>query len=399
MQFSKLLPWLLLGIALAYVYNHSDHFHDLGQLSLPTEHNVTVTTPPEHPAIGDTSGLQGPVSYANAVDLAAPAVVNIYTTQTVQAAANPWANDPVLRRFFGGGDTEAQKQASLGSGVIVSADGYILTNNHVVAHADSIVVVLKDGRKVRAKVIGADPDSDLAVIKVDLNGLPALPFRSTPIRVGDVVLAIGDPFGVGQTVTQGIISALGRQGLGMNTYEDFIQTDAAINPGNSGGALIDVYGNLVGINSAIYSRSGGNMGIGFAIPVSLAKDVMTSIIEHGKVVRGWLGVEVRGPDDSPDQMQSTTPTSNQVVVSAVVRDGPAGQAGILPGDTIISINGDKPDGPNQMVNNIATLKPGSDAKVTISRNGQTMDTVVHIGERPPQAQQEEVGEQDQGAGQ
>ena len=385
MQFSKVLPWMLLLMGAVYVYNHSDHLQDMGRLS-PTpqqQAGVTVNTAPERHSNGDSSALQGPVSYANAVDLAAPAVVNIYTTQTVAANA---LTDPMLRRYFGGGQG-SQQQASLGSGVIVSADGYILTNNHVVAGADAIVVALKDGRKVKATVIGADPDSDLAVIKVDLSGLPALPFRSTPIHVGDVVLAIGDPFGVGQTVTQGIISALGRQGLGINTYEDFIQTDAAINPGNSGGALVDVYGNLVGINSAIYSRSGGNMGIGFAIPVSLAKDVMTSIIQGGKVVRGWLGVEVRGPDAGPDQALNTSGGNNQVVVSGIVNDGPAGRAGMQVGDVINSINGDKADGPNQVVGRIATLKPGSDARITVSRNGQTIDLVVHIGERPPQPRQ------------
>jgi Do/DeqQ family serine protease len=385
MPLSKVLPWALLALALAFIWNKSDHFHNFSfnQPNLPAEHSVI---PPAAAPAGTqgSSELQGPVSYAHAVELAAPAVVNIYTTQTVRAAANPWLNDPVFRHFFGGGQPEQRTQSSLGSGVIVSTDGYILTNNHVVASADSIVVAIKDGRKIKAKVVGTDPDSDLAVIKVDLSGLPALPFRTTPTRVGDVVLAIGDPFGVGQTVTQGIISALGRQGLGINTYEDFIQTDAAINPGNSGGALVDVYGNLVGINSAIYSRSGGNMGIGFAIPVSLAKSVMTSIVSNGKVVRGWLGVEVRGGDDGADP---TAPAGNaddkNVVVSGVMRDGPAGQAGIQPGDTLISINGSKIGSAGEVVQTIAGLKPGSDAKVTVNRKGRLIDTLVHIGERPP----------------
>lgn len=387
MELGKALPWVLLALTLTYVYDKTDHFRSLTHPPESSQPVTVIQSTPERHGNGDTSALQGPVSYATAVESAAPAVVNIFTTQVVQSSNNPWANDPMLRRFFGG-NPEGQKRASLGSGVIVSTDGYILTNNHVVASADAIVVALRDGRRVKARIVGVDPDSDLAVIKIDLNNLPALPFKTTPAHVGDVVLAIGDPFGVGQTVTQGIVSAQGRQGLGLNTYEDFIQTDAAINPGNSGGALIDVYGNLVGINSAIYSRSGGSMGIGFAIPVSLAKDVMTSIIEHGKVVRGWLGIEVRGPEQTPEQALVTTDTTEPVIVGNVVQNGPAGQAGILPGDQIISVNGEKPSGPNQVVSRVASLKPGTEAHITVSRNGQQIDTTVRIGERPPQPQRE-----------
>lgn len=334
----------------------------------------------------------GPVSYSAAVSTAAPAVVNIYTTQTVRTR-NPLMDDPFFRRFFGADGQPQERQASsLGSGVIVSPDGYILTNNHVVASADQIVVALRDGRETKASIIGTDPDTDLAVIRIDLPKLPVVTMRTeTPNQVGDVVLAIGNPFGVGQTVTQGIISALGRSGLGINTYEDFIQTDAAINPGNSGGALIDVYGNLVGINSAIYSRSGGNMGIGFAIPAALAKQVMTQIIEKGKVIRGWLGIEVRNNAGNGDLMAGLPPRQGNgtVTVAGVMRGGPAHTAGIEPGDQLVSINNTRLTGDEQAISLIAGLKPGSEARITVERKGRTIDLVATIGERP-KAQQNDT---------
>ena len=238
---------------------------------------------------------EGPVSYANAVSRAAPAVANLYTTKMVSKPSHPLFDDPMFRRFFGDNLPQQKRmESSLGSAVIMSAEGYLLTNNHVTAGADQIIVALRDGRETIAQLVGSDPETDLAVLKIDLKNLPAMTLgRSDGIRTGDVCLAIGNPFGVGQTVTMGIISATGRNQLGLNTYEDFIQTDAAINPGNSGGALVDAAGNLIGINTAIFSKSGGSQGIGFAIPTKLALEVMQSIIEHGQVIRGWLGVEVK----------------------------------------------------------------------------------------------------------
>lgn len=340
---------------------------------------TTVISAPPPPGKAE---WQGPVSYAHAVNSAAPAVVNIYSTQIIRQR-NPWADDPVLREFFGMPDMPRERMAqSLGSGVIVSPDGYVLTNNHVVAEADQIVVALKDGRETKAKVIGLDPDTDLAVLKIELGKLPVLPMRTdNPPVVGDVVLAIGNPFGVGQTVTQGIISALGRSGLGINTYEDFIQTDAAINPGNSGGALVDVWGNLVGINSAIYSRSGGNMGIGFAIPAKLAKEVMLSLVDKGKVVRGWLGIEVAALDERIAE-QIGSKREKGVVVARLVRGGPADAAGLETGDILLAIDGRNLDSADQAVRQIATLKPGSAVKITVEREGKPQTLSVKIGERP-----------------
>src|SRR5205809_1415580 len=236
-----------------------------------------------------------PASYYDAVQRATPSVVNIFTSKEVRAPRHPLLNDPIFRRFFGDQlPDEAQRAASLGSGVIVSSSGYVLTNHHVVEAADEIEVALADGKRLLAKVVGNDPETDLAVLRLDAQNLPAISFGSSDaLRVGDVVLAIGNPFGVGQTVTSGIVSALGRTGLGINTFENFIQTDAAINPGNSGGALVDAAGNLIGINTAIFSRSGGSMGIGFAIPVSTAKMVLEQIVRSGSVTRGWIGVEVQ----------------------------------------------------------------------------------------------------------
>lgn len=282
------LPWILLVVVIA-------GFVVWQQPEKPKEviaaDGVKFPTEKVEPLI-DTNRAGGVVSYSAAVKVAAPAVVNIYTTQKIKTVDHPLLNDPAFREFFGDQLQSDSGQNSLGSGVIVRSDGYILTNNHVIAQADQIVVGLIDGRTAVAKVIGTDPDTDLAVIKVDLQDLPVLPFKLSGNEVGDVVLAIGNPFGVGQTVTQGIISALGRSDLSISTYEDFIQTDAAINPGNSGGALIDVAGNLIGINTAIFSQSGGSLGIGFAIPAEVCQHVLNSILQQGRVVRGWLGISL-----------------------------------------------------------------------------------------------------------
>lgn len=327
---------------------------------------------------------EGPVSYASAVRMAAPAVVNIYTTKVVEQEIHPLMNDPFFRHFFGqGGQPRQQRmQSSLGSGVIVSAEGYILTNHHVVNGADEIRVALRDGRETFARTIGSDPDSDLAVLKIELEDLPVIALASSDtLEVGDVVLAIGNPFGVGQTVTQGIVSALGRNSLGINTYEDFIQTDAAINPGNSGGALINPYGQLLGINTAIFSRTGGSQGIGFAIPSNLSKQIMVDLINQGFVVRGWLGIEVQ--EMTPALAQSLKLEANRgVLVAGLLRNGPAHSAGLLPGDVIETINGRRVDNAREAINYIAGLRPETKVKVELVRDGKRRSLDATIGQRP-----------------
>ncbi|MCS4504724.1 Periplasmic pH-dependent serine endoprotease DegQ [wastewater metagenome] len=322
-----------------------------------------------------------PASYADAVERAAPAVVNVYTTRAPEQRHHPFFDDPQLRRFFGA-PKEQRPERSLGSGVIVSPDGYVLTNEHVVRDADAIEVLLSDGRAATAEVVGSDPDTDLAVLDVGLGELPHATFGdSTALRVGDIVLAVGNPFGVGQTVTQGIVSATGRDHLGLATFENFIQTDAAINPGNSGGALINAAGELVGINTAIYSRSGGSMGIGFAIPVSLARGVMRELIEQGHVTRGWIGVQVQ-PMTPPLADTLSLPDVGGVLIAGVLRGGPAHEAGIQPGDVILSIDEHPVDGPTQLLNRISGLSPGSEAVVAgIGRDGR-FNRRVTIGRRP-----------------
>ncbi len=323
------------------------------------------------------------VSYADAAKAAVPAVVFVYTSQEVKSR-HPFLNDPLFRHFFGDryGD-QPQRQSGLGSGVIVSADGYILTNYHVVEAADEIEVASNDGRKFKAKIVGADPESDLAVLKINAKSpLPTITFAATDsLRVGDVVLAIGNPFGVGQTVTSGIVSALGRSHLGINTFENFIQTDAAINPGNSGGALIDANGLLVGINTAIYSQSGGSMGIGFAIPVSLARSVMEQIIKTGAVTRGWIGVEVQ--EISPEIAESFGLKSTQgAIIAGVMRGSPADKAGIKPGDVLLAVEGKPVKDAQVMLDLIASLIPGQTAKFKVRREGKELDLAGTIGKRP-----------------
>ncbi len=333
----------------------------------------------------NTTRTGGVVSYSEAVKVAAPAVVNIFTTQKVKQINHPLLDDPAFREFFGNELPDQLKQGpnenSLGSGVIVRKDGYILTNNHVISQADQIVVALHDGRRAVAEVIGTDPDTDLAVIKIALDDLPVLPFKLSGNEVGDVVLAIGNPFGVGQTVTQGIVSATGRSDLGINTYEDFIQTDAAINPGNSGGALIDVAGNLIGVNTAIFSQSGGSMGIGFAIPAKICQQVLNSILKDGRVVRGWLGISLL-PSKQDDIL---VPEQNGVVVADVLRDGPAAQAGLKRGDIIMSVNGEAISTPAQLINYVALQAPSSTVSVVVKRGDDNLTLSVVIGERKSQS--------------
>jgi len=324
-------------------------------------------------------------SYSDAVRRAVPAVVNIFTSKEIKSQRHPFLDDPLFRHFFGDRlEEEPQRAASLGSGVIVSSKGYILTNHHVVEAADEIEVALVDGKKLKARAVGSDPETDIAVLQVEGGPVPAITFGDADsLRVGDVVLAIGNPFGVGQTVTMGIVSALGRSQLGINTFENFIQTDAAINPGNSGGALIDTAGNLVGINTAIYSRSGGSLGIGFAIPASSAKQVMEQIIETGSVTRGWIGVEAQ--EITPEIAESFRLSStNGVLIAGVLRGGPAEKAGLKPGDILVAIEGRTVKDPNSMLNLVAALAPGKPASIRFKRDNKDVEVQVAVGKRPTQ---------------
>ena len=324
-------------------------------------------------------------SFAPAAQKVIPSVVNVFTQQKVRTPAHPALEDPIFRYFFGDRLDERPREVSnLGSGVIVSANGYILTNHHVVVAADEIQVALADGRTLPARVVGADPETDLAVLKIDAGDLPAITFAQIDsLQVGDWVLAVGNPFGVGQTVTAGIVSALGRSRLGINTFENFIQTDAAINPGNSGGALVDAAGNLVGVNSAIYSRTGGSQGIGFAIPVSIARQVMEQIIQSGSVTRGWVGIEVQ--DMTPELAESFDLKSAEgALIAGVLKDGPADASGVHPGDILLAVNGDKVSNSATLLNLIAALKPGDNTQLTVLRKQQSLDLKIQVGRRPMQ---------------
>ena len=384
-KFTLILPWiLLLLLLLAGLWM-------MTKPQLPWQKNQAViasqpswqppkSEPVDTKKLGDNPNA-AVASYHNAVAVAAQSVVNIYTTQKIEE--HPYMNDPMMRRYFEyhGIPNGESDNTNLGSGVIISQDGYIVTNSHVISKADNIIVMLNDGRKATAKVIGNDVESDLAVIKVDLTGLKPLGFREQSTQVGDVVLAIGNPFGVGQTVTQGIISATGRTGLGINTVEDFIQTDAAINPGNSGGALVDAYGQLVGINTAIFSRSGGSMGIGFAIPTEIVKLVMNGIIKDGKVRRGWLGIELQSSMKDPTKLGDDT---QGVEVMNVMRDGPAAKAGLQKGDIITAMDNKPVDDANTLIQMVARKAPNSVVNLQVMRNKAQSSVNVTLGERQPQ---------------
>jgi serine protease DegS len=335
---------------------------------------------------GSNAGLTGrPFSYADAVDRAVPAVVNIHTAKTITRRVHPLLDDPVFQQFFGNQFSRSRKevQTSLGSGVLISRQGYLLTNNHVIDGADEIQVLLADGRSARATVVGTDVETDLAVLHIDIDKLPAIIIGdSQNLRVGDVTLAIGNPFGVGQTVTFGIISATGRNKLGINAFEEFIQTDAAINPGNSGGALVNARGELIGINSAIYSRSGGSQGIGFAIPIDLAKGVMTQIIEKGHVVRGWLGIEAQ--DLTPQLAESLDiPGVEGVLIAGVLRDGPADKAGLLPGDVVTAINDEAMTDARAAMKIISGQQPDASIDISGIRKAESFTLRVRVAQRPP----------------
>lgn len=314
-----------------------------------------------------------------------PSVVNIFTSKEVREPAHPFMDDPAFRRFFGEQfESRPRRASSLGSGVIVSANGYILTNHHVIEAADEVEIALVDGRKAKAKLIGSDPETDLAVLKTNLTDLPVITFgQSQQVKVGDVVLAVGNPFGVGQSVTMGIVSALSRSRVGINTFEDFIQTDAAINPGNSGGALTDTSGNLIGINTAIYSRSGGSLGIGFAIPVHIAKQIMEQIVQTGSVIRGWLGVSMQDMTLELAESFGLEEPSGALIAS-VLKDGPADKAGIKTGDILIGIAGKPLKNSSEMLNVVAALPPGETVTVTVIRNKREKSIPVKVGVRPKQ---------------
>ncbi len=350
-----------------------------GLLPTPSNGNLTI----REVASNGSSANVG--SFADAAQKSLSSVVNIFTSKEARAPINPLMNDPFFRRFFGIPDeNRTQRVSNLGSGVIVSDDGYILTNHHVVESADEIQVAMADGRNMMAEVVGSDPETDIAVLRVKQDGLQPITFaKPDSVRVGDLVLAVGNPFGVGQTVTMGIVSALGRSHVGINTFENFIQTDAAINPGNSGGALVDTSGNLVGLNAAIYSRTGGNLGIGFAIPVSILRQVMDEIVRNGSVVRGWVGIEVQ--DVTPEIAESFgLEKPKGALIAGVLRGGPADRAGIRPGDILVHV-GDKPVGDSSsLLNLISALKPGESAQLRLLRERTEMHLSVRVDRRPAQ---------------
>jgi serine protease DegQ len=359
--------------------------------------NAAVVTIKEAPT-GEAPSAPRPASFSDAAQRAMPSVVNVFTTKEVKVAPHPFMDDPSFRRFFGDrfeSSPQSRRASSLGSGVIVSPEGYILTNHHVIEAADEIEIALSDGRKSKAHVIGSDPETDLAVVRVKMQGLPTpMTFgHSDTARVGDIVLAIGNPFGVGQTVTMGIISALGRSHLGINTFENFIQTDAAINPGNSGGALVDSSGNLIGINTAIVSRTGGSLGIGFAITASVAKQIMEQIVQTGGVTRGWIGVEVQ--DLTPELAESfKRSNTNGALIAGVLKGGPADRAGIKPGDILVAVDGKPVIDSSAMLNLIAALSPGKTASITVMRNQSEKSVTINVGKRPKPTGQEMYQEPD-----
>lgn len=344
---------------------------------------------PRSTTLADASNHSGSssylsVSYADAVAKASPSVVKVYTTRVVPGSSNPLLNDPLFRRFFNRNEAlqPDRVERGLGSGVIVDTRGYVLTNYHLIENVDEILVMLADGRVNQAIILGVDEETDLAVLQIDRGQITAASFaRAGTERIGDVVLAIGNPYGIGQTVTQGIISATGRHGLNLNTYENYIQTDAAINQGNSGGALVNTAGEIIGINSSLYSRSGGSTGIGFAIPAETARHVLENIIQHGRVVRGWLGISI----------EEITPSLNQrlqlgelkgLLVTSVAENGPAGKAGIRMGDILTHIGNQLIDNGNSSMHEIAHTPPGTKIPIRLVREGSAQSILVTIGERP-----------------
>lgn len=363
----------------------------LGRSARVTPEIVTAL-PPSNALVAASPGGRLPsghsgssaLSFANGVAAATPGVVNVFTTKHVAVSRLPLPADPFIRKFFEqmSGFSQRKQTTSLGSGVVVSKAGHVLTNFHVIDAADEILVALNDGRQSKARVVGVDPDTDLGVLKIDLPDLHALAFAATQtLRVGDVVLAIGNPFGVGQTTTMGIVSALGRDGMGINVYENFIQTDAAINPGNSGGALIDTQGRLVGINTAIYSQTGGSLGIGFAIPAAAAQRVLEQIVKEGSVKRGWLGIEPQ--DLTPDLARAfSLEQTAGAIIAGVLREGPGAQAGLKVGDIVQTLNGKKVEDTARLLARLASLEPGQRVTLGIVRGGKPQQLAAVLGVRP-----------------
>ena len=374
----ELLPWIL----------HNNDNSSFINNSVVTLKQVI----PDQESISSKDSTQNNIlnlnSFSGVTKKVMPSVVSVFTSQEVKVSRHPLFSNPNFRDLLGLGDQleeRTRRKTGLGSGVIISPEGYILTNHHVIAAADEIEIALNDGRNAKAMFIGSDPETDLAVIKVDMKGLPSITFgHSDQAKVGDIVLAIGNPFGLGQTVTMGIISALGRT-LGINTYENFIQTDAAINPGNSGGALVDIKGNLIGINTLIYSRSGGSMGIGLSIPTIVAKKIMEQIIKTGNVTRGYIGVEVQ--DLTKELAESFKLTDTKGAIIAGVRpNGPADKSGIKSGDILISVEGKPITNSSDMLNLIAALSPGQTANFMVLRKQERRPFKIRIDKRPKQMQ-------------
>lgn len=387
MRVTKLITFIIqfatIGLAAAFLILYFQSENQTSESKPATKSNTEVVELIQTTRSVSAAPLN---SYAPAVNNAAPAVVNIQTTKIITEKQHPLMNDPTFRQFFGEsmGEPRKRMESSLGSGVIVSPQGYILTNHHVIKAADEILIALKDGRTATATVIGTDPDTDLAVLHIKLDNVPAITLsKIDDIEVGDTVLAIGNPFGVGQTVTSGIISATGRNMLGINTFENFIQTDAAINPGNSGGALINSYGELIGINTAIYSKSGGSQGIGFAIPLSLATNVLTQIIEFGHVKRGWLGVAIQ--EMNPELAKSFgLKRVYGIIVNGVAKSGPADKAGIQPGNLITHINDTEVENVRHLLNLVSQVKPGNTLSVKGVNQKGTFKTTAKVIQRPKQ---------------
>ena len=377
----RLFIWpSLAGLAIALLF--LNYFPEY--LPLSTPRHTQPNTVQINTTTSSADKQSGPFSYASAVKKAAPAVVNIYTTKIIKEKPHPLLADPLFRDFFSkGGEPQKQRmQSSLGSGVIISGDGYVLTNNHVIENANEIIVALRDGRESFAQVVGTDPETDLAVLKIVLPNLPSITLASSEdIEIGDVVLAIGNPFNFGQTVTMGIISATGRNQLGLTTFEDFIQTDAAINPGNSGGALINPHGDLIGINTAIFSRSGGSQGIGFAIPTTLAQNIFEQILTHGNVIRGWLGVEVQ---EFAVAEPFYNARKNGVLITAVSQSGPAYTSGLKAGDILLTVDSIDVQNSLQVMNQITMTAPGDSIRLEVLRGGKLVKLNSLIGTRAAQ---------------
>mgnify|MGYP001167386882 FL=1 len=382
--------WLVFAQAVTVVLARLFTFPTLRPEWLPSRLSPPQAPGPPRAAPADRPRVERDraiLSYSEAAGRATPAVVNIFTTKTSRAQQDhPLLGDPLFRRFFGDQFDQRQQTSSLGSGVIATPDGYVLTNEHVIDAADEIEVLLANGTRASAKLVGADPETDLAVLRIDMKDLPAIEFgNADSAKIGDVVLAIGNPFGVGQTVTMGIISALGRTQLGINTFENFIQTDAAINPGNSGGALVDSDGRLLGINTAIYSRTGGSLGIGFAIPVSTVRQVMDQIVATGSVTRGYIGVE---PQDLTPELAEAfrLPRREGAIIAGVMRSGPADRAGVRVGDILVDVDGKPVSDTASMLNLIAQLSPGSTVQFRFLRDGRQIEIPIKIGKRPKPGQ-------------